>query len=74
MSGMIYAIVTPGQAGGRYIAGTHSIERFEEVTKPGQGGNVPWIIAHHYDGSTTEFNVALLESIERHRNRDEGEP
>lgn len=41
------------------------ILRFEETTKPGQMSPVPWIIAHHRDGSTTEINVALLTSIER---------
>lgn len=45
--------------------GGGDILRFEETTRPGQSAHIPWIIAHHRDGSTTEFNATLLASIER---------
>ena len=62
--GRITAVCTPGQGGRRYVL-NDGVRRFEEFTKPGQCGNVPWVRAHYPDGSTKELNVALLEYVER---------
>ncbi len=38
---------------------------FSEAAKPGQNAHVPWIVGTKEDGTTIEFNVSLLEWIER---------
>ena len=62
--GGIISIQTPTRWVGLGSFGD-GIERFEEFEKPGQMAMVPWIRAVRFGGSTTEYNVALLESITR---------
>jgi hypothetical protein len=61
----VTAVCTPGQGGRRYSIGSAGLLRFEEFTKAGQCGNVPWIRAHYADGATKELNVALVEYVDR---------
>ena len=71
MSGLVVAVATPTR---RYSLGGDDIKTLEEFTKPGHGAHVPWIRAVYFDGSTKEFNVALLEYVERAPGEQEKAP
>lgn len=60
----VKAIRTPNPGGFFFPGDASRTTYLEEVTKNGQEAPVPWIRVHRDGGGCTDYNVALLESIE----------